>query len=172
MLLRRLLRPILFLGLSLATSTHAQELSPSAEIIGRIPFKLKAGFAIVVEGSIGTTTGLKFVLDTGATHTVIDRALARRLDLAGKPSRVFNFDKFVPSEKAQVFDVRLGPIHVPQASVLVTDLHKVSDLAERLDAIVGLDILALSEAMTIDFSQHSIEFRLSRNNIAKPGSAD
>ena len=44
-----------------------------------IPFQLEGGFLIEVEGRIGQLEGLKFILDTGATHSVIDRRIADRL---------------------------------------------------------------------------------------------
>ena len=46
-----------------------------------MPFELVAGFLVVVDGQIGNLNGLKFILDTGATHSLIDQKVADRLQL-------------------------------------------------------------------------------------------
>jgi hypothetical protein len=37
-----------------------------------IVFQLRTGFLIVVDGKVGLLSGLKFILDTGTTHGVLD----------------------------------------------------------------------------------------------------
>jgi hypothetical protein len=63
-----------------ATCTRAEQ-SDCTETTARagLPFKLSDGLLIVVEGRIGTLGKLKFILDTGATRSVVDRKVADKL---------------------------------------------------------------------------------------------
>jgi predicted aspartyl protease len=106
-----------------------------------IPIHWEGGFLIEVEGGIGPLEGLKFILDTGTTHSVIDRKIANRLSAVRRPGKVFNFDGFVSVDWAEFPDVRFGPIEVRNVSMLVTELAKSSDLIGNADAIIGLDLL-------------------------------
>jgi hypothetical protein len=58
-----------------------------------MPFELGSGFLIVVEGRIGTLTSLRFALDTGTTHGVMDAKITARLRLARKEGLVLNSAK-------------------------------------------------------------------------------
>ena len=89
-----------------------------------IPFQLEGGFLIQVEGGIGQLEGLRFILDTGATHSVIDRRIANRFPLVLHPKRVFNFDRFVSVDWAEFPEVHLGPITMRNVSMIVTQLVK------------------------------------------------
>ena len=75
---------VLFLRpLSVAQSTN----NPSAAVSStELPFRLSAGYLIQVEGRIGTQSNLKFVLDTGATISVVDRKIADKLNLELRPA--------------------------------------------------------------------------------------
>jgi hypothetical protein len=66
---------VLAFGISLTPHLHAQDLSDST-VSSTIPFDLVSGFLAVVDGQIGNLNGLKFILDTGATHSAIDRKVA------------------------------------------------------------------------------------------------
>jgi hypothetical protein len=48
---------------------------------------------VVVDGQIGNLKGLRFILDTGATHSLIDRKVADRLRVEAARGKVMNFDK-------------------------------------------------------------------------------
>ena len=57
-----------------------------------LPFRLSAGYLIQVEGRIGTQTNLKFVLNTGATISVVDRKIVDKLNLELRPAESLSFD--------------------------------------------------------------------------------
>jgi aspartyl protease len=163
-----------FLGFSLAVAamflcsneTRAQQnpTMPAAATASAIPFRLKSGFLIQVEGRIGQLKGLKFILDTGATHSVIDRRIARRFPLILSHKEVFNFDRFVGVDWAEFSDVYVGPIEVRNVSMMITDLGKASELAGDADAIIGLDLLTMAASIGIDYDSKSVMLRPRRLN--------
>lgn len=107
-----------------------------------IPFQLEGGFLIEVKGGIGPLEGLKFILDTGTTYSVIDRRIANRFSAERRPGRVFNYDGLTSVDWAEFPDVRFGPIKVRNVSMMVTQLAKYSELIGNADAIIGLDLLS------------------------------
>lgn len=121
-----------------------------------IPFQLEGGFLIEVEGRIGQLEGLKFILDTGATHSVIDRRIADRFSLTLRPKKVFNFDHFVRVDWAEFPDVQFGPIEVRNVSMMVSELAKSSELSGKAQAIIGLDLLSATSKLGIFYDSKMI----------------
>jgi hypothetical protein len=58
-----------FFLLTLPGQSQVQESRRSAT---EIPFELVSGFLIEFRGDLGSLSGLKFILDTGATHSIVD----------------------------------------------------------------------------------------------------
>jgi hypothetical protein len=81
-----------------------------------------SNFEVVVQGQIGELDGLKFILDTGSSHSVIDRRVADRIGLHRRPGKVFNFDRDLAIEWADVPDVRIGPMHIASIPMKVARL--------------------------------------------------
>ncbi len=123
-----------------------------------LPFRMYQEHLIVVKGSIGASEGLNFLVDTGATRTLVDRKTAKKLRL-----EVLNGDVQLASFKngqAQelvVPDLRFGPLGVRSARVLATDLSFLSWSGTRVDAIIGLDVLRLS-SFRVDYVSRCITF--------------
>jgi predicted aspartyl protease len=136
----------------IVTGARAQENLPMAEAAKpqAMPFHLKNGFLIEVEGGIGQLEGLKFILDTGTTYSVIDRRVADRFQAVRRPGRVVTFDGFVRVDWAEFPDVHVGPIELHNVSMMVAQLAKSSELSGNADAIIGLDVL--NRASTLDIS--------------------
>jgi predicted aspartyl protease len=140
--------------LSLAQSTR----SPSETVSStELPFRLSAGYLIQVEGRIGTQTNLKFVLDTGATISVVDRKIADKLNLELHPAESLSFDRKLRWESATIPEVQFGPVHAINAVTLVGNLAEYSEFARNADAIIGMDLLQLSN-LSIDFDTRKIIF--------------
>jgi Aspartyl protease len=76
----------------------------------QVPFKLYAGYVIVLEGRIGNVGKLKFVLDTGVTHSLIDRKLASKIAVVRRSGKIINFDKTVMAAWVEVPEVQFGPV--------------------------------------------------------------
>jgi Aspartyl protease len=124
-----------------------------------ISFQLSAGYLIVVEGRIENLNKLRFVLDTGATRSVVDRKIANRLRVPRRQSQrpVFSFDKIVTLEQGEFQDVQFGPVRVAKLSMLIDDLVRFSDFGRDVDVIVGMDLLGLSN-FAIDYDSRKVLF--------------
>jgi len=122
-----------------------------------IPFKVYGNYLIVIEGRIGGMGKLKFVLDTGVTHSVIDRKLAGQIAIARRSGTVVSFDKGVPAEWVEVPEVQFGPIDVAHFSMMVGDLRYFQSFATKVDAVIGLDLLRLS-SFSIDYDARKVFF--------------
>ena len=112
---------------------------------------------IVLEGRIGNVGKLKFVLDTGVTHSVIDRKLADKIAVGHRSGKVVNFDKTVMAEWVEVPEVQFGPIEVAPFSMMVSDLRYFQSFATKVDAVIGLDLLRLS-SFSIDYDTRKVFF--------------
>src|SRR5580704_16368505 len=91
----------LALGFLFTSLLNAQDLG-IPPVRSSIPFQLLSNFLVVVNGQVGALDGLKFILDTGASYTLIDRKLADKLKLRRQPGQVTNFDRDVPVDWAEV----------------------------------------------------------------------
>lgn len=137
---------------------------------GAIPFQLVGGFLIEVEGGIGHLEGLKFILDTGATYSFVDRRIANRFSAARRSEKVFNFDRLVSIDRMEFPDVHFGPVEVHNVSMMVTELAKASNLIPDADAIIGLDLLKTAGELDILYDSKMVLLN-PRNAIAQGASA-
>jgi predicted aspartyl protease len=131
---------------------------PSENASGReLPFRLVSGYLIQVEGRIGDQTHLKFILDTGATISMVGQRVVEKLKLDESTGQSFNFDRNLQWKTATLPEVQFGPIRARNVSVLVGDLAHYSEFAGKADAIIGLDLLQLSN-LAIDFAAGALIF--------------
>ncbi len=130
----------------------------ASKVNNEIPFELRDGFLIVVQGRIAKHEDLKFVLDTGATYSVVNRKLAERLSARRRTGRILNFNKTLAAEFAEFGEVQFGPIEVHNALLMIADLENSSH-TEQVDAIIGLDLLCVSKRLLIDYGARKISFR-------------
>jgi predicted aspartyl protease len=125
-----------------------------------IPFQLASNFLVVVQGQVGELEGLRFILDTGASYTVIDRKVADQLKLRRRPGKIHNFDRDVAVERAEVPNLRVGPLQTGTFGVLVAKLGDYSEFAENVDGILGLDVLGRSKKLFIDYEKRTVSWEL------------
>ena len=151
----------------LSVTTHGQvsESEQRRSRVGEVPFELVNGFLIVFEGRIGSLTGLKFMLDTGATQSIVNRKIARKMRIPLHRKQIFDFDKFVDADWGIFPDVNFGPIQLGDVSMLVGDLARFSDFAKEVDGIIGWDLLSLN-SFTIDYDTKTVFF----NPLKQPAS--
>jgi Aspartyl protease len=133
-----------------------------------ISFDLASDFLVVVEGQAGSLRGLKFIVDTGATRSVIDRKVAARLQLKRHAGRIMNFDRYIPIEWAEVPELRMGPLRAEGVRVMVVNLAEYSEFAKSVDGIIGLDLLSKSEKFTIDYGKKRLYFEPLANGTHRP----
>lgn len=123
-----------------------------------IPFKLYRDYTIIVQGSIGGLRKCNLLIDTGAVPSVLDRRVAKKLRLVGKPEEVSVFTQTIPAQQIVLPDLQLGPIRAETVSVLVRDLSFIEEgLGVRVDAMVGLDVLGRSD-FSIDYAAKKLVF--------------
>ena len=126
---------------------------------GAIPFTLRDGYLIVVEGRIGAQRHLKLVLDTGATHSVLRPDLAREQMSLRRTVRIVNLDHVLTQELAEVPDFELGPIRIPLLPMMLNDLELSGESAPGVDGLIGLDVLR-GRSFSIDFGRRKNYFRI------------
>lgn len=157
----------LLLAAALSSQASAQDLhDPCPDLV--MPFDLVSDFVIVVQGQIGELGGLRLILDTGSTHSAIDRRVADRMGLHSRPGKVFNFDRNLAIEWADVPEVRIGPIRVAGIDMVVARLADISELAENADGIIGLDVLSRAKKIAIDYQRRRIFFELDEGHGSEP----
>jgi hypothetical protein len=113
---------------------------------------------IVVRGSAGPLKGLNFLLDTGASPTVLDRRVADKLHLDQSPASIAVVGGSVQAAQATAPTLEVGPARRDNLHVLVEDLSFFQKaLPVRIDAVVGLDLLGQS-VFEIDYSARQVLF--------------
>lgn len=124
----------------------------------QVAFRLRNNFLVVVNGSIGPMQDLGFLVDTGATQSVVDREIAEKLGVVLGYSVVFVVGEKHLTPFVEINDLKLGPISVPKLSVLSMDLASLSRMAGvPIHAIVGLDVLRL-QSFVIDYRHKLLQF--------------
>jgi predicted aspartyl protease len=128
-----------------------------AQPSGEVRFRSFEHF-LIVEGSIATAKQLHFVVDTGASCTIIDRRLATKLRLPLTPSDVglVAFNRSTRPAATVVPSIEIGPLRVASHPVLVMDLRRAPEL-EVIDGIIGLDVLR-RQNFQIDYRTNRISF--------------
>jgi len=150
-----------------AQETYSEQVSRAMTAPSNaMPFELGRGFLILVEGQIGPLTHLKFILDTGTTHTMVNAQIADRLSLRRHKGKVLSFDKHIKVDWTSLPELRLGPLTVRNSPAMVGDLKRVSEFADGVDAIVGLDVLRAAESIRIDYRSRLIAMKVPADALA------
>jgi len=135
---------------------------------GTIPFRLDNGFLILVEGRIGTQSNLRFLLDTGATISILDKKMAEKLKLVEfRPPESFNFGRKIAWQMSNVPGVQFGPIKASSVKMLVGHLAVYSEYARNVDAVIGTDLLKLCN-FSIDYDSKKIIFYSCQQDYSQP----
>lgn len=115
------------------------------------------GYLAVARGSVNNAENLRFLLDTGASNTAIDRRVAERLGLRGGSAKVINFDKTVALESAEVEEMTFGPERVSNVRVLIEDLGYLRSAGVHVDGVIGLDQLR-RQSFLVDYARKRVVF--------------
>lgn len=156
----RRLCPAVFAILILNTGWTANlRAQPKATVSrGELPFRLYGGYLIVMEGRIGDRGKLKFVLDTGVTHSVIDHKVADRISAPRHQSgKVLNFDKLISAAWVEIPEIEFGPVRASNFPMMIGNLQYFQSYATQVDAVIGLDVLRLS-SFSIAYDAHRVTF--------------
>src|SRR5579872_6984442 len=105
-----------------------------------IPFSLVRDSLIVIPVCLNGHGPYKFLLDTGATKTILQRVTAEKLNLPnGTRQKIFTAGGFVPVELRPIEVLQIGSIYVSRTFVAVTDSSLLSEL--KVDGLLGADYL-------------------------------
>jgi len=155
------------LAIASTHSLHAQEGSnrPKTSEVGyengtSVPFELRSGFLIMVPVRLGERSGLRFILDTGATRSAVDRRFAPQVATQSRALELFAFDRRLQVQTATVDHLDVGPVHAVNPEIEITHLSELSELAKGADGIVGMDLLIKSSKILIDYSRKIVWFSL------------
>ena len=160
----------LLLAGALTSQVSAQDLHPPCSDLG-MSFDLVSNFEIVVQGQLGDLNGLRFILDTGSSYSTIDRRVADRMGLRRHPGTVFNFDRNLAIEWADVPEVRIGPMRVTGIGMMVTRIADLSEFAENADGIIGMDVLSRAQKICIDYEHRKVFFKLDEGRAREASAA-
>jgi aspartyl protease len=124
-----------------------------------IPLKIYRDFLPVAEAEIGGISGTQhFILDTGASPSVVSVDIARRLQLATTPSSFTAAGTVVPMKLAVLPEIDLGPIRATSLTVQVQDLSPLErDWGVPIAGIIGMDVLSKS-SFRLDYDRSEIVF--------------
>lgn len=144
-------------GLSAVVATVFLSGTPllSLETVAEVPFELYQHHLIVTKGSIGPLNGLSLLIDTGAIPSVVDVRVARKLRLQAEPSMLVAFGQSVAIQSTVLNGFRIGALQTGPVPAGVSDLSYLEGV--RIDAIVGLDVLART-SFSIDYRKRVLRF--------------
>jgi len=122
-----------------------------------VRFKLIRDYLIVLPGYLGPRRS-NFLLDTGASPSVVDVKVARELGLHGQAGALQLLNGTVRDESATLPELRLGPIHKQALPVVVRDLSFIQkELGIQVDATIGLDVIGQT-SFSIDYRERRLLF--------------
>ena len=127
----------------------------STETLAEVPFELFQHHLVVAKGSIGRLNGLSLLIDTGTIPSVVDARIARTLQLQTEPSTLVAFGQQLQIQSAVLDGFRIGSLESGPVPAGVADLSYLQDV--RIDAIVGLDVLARTN-FSIDYRTRVLTF--------------
>lgn len=135
-----------------------------------IPFDY-IGNLIVISARINSGEEAKFIVDTGASQTVIDKTMAQTLGpLTTNTFNVTALAKAVPLSYTKLDKVQIGDLSVENISALVTDLSSFStSIGQRPGGLIGANILSRF-LVTFDFQDKKLVLS-DPKNVAVPDRA-
>jgi hypothetical protein len=123
-----------------------------------IPFRTYRDYLVVVQGSLGGKLRRNLIIDTGTDPSVIDSRAAQELHMAGVVGKLAVHDQVVDVQQAVLPSVQIGTLRAESLPVLIRDLGFLQkDLGIRIDAVIGLDVLSLSN-FSINYTTKRIVF--------------
>ena len=123
-----------------------------------IPFRTYRDYLVVVQGSLGGKLGRNLIIDTGTDPSVIDSRIAQKLHMVGERGRLAVHNQIVEVQQAVLPSVQIGTLRAEPLPVLIRDLGFLEkDLGIRIDAVIGLDVLSLSN-FSINYTTKRIVF--------------
>ena len=133
-------------GIGLLTGSAA----PAADL-SRFKIDLLERPLVVVRGAIGPLENLRFLIDTGAMPSMVDRRVAKKLGLDVAEGQFVAFGQKTRVTTARLPEIRLGALRVPGVTAGIGDLSFLGGV----DVVVGLDVLSRS-SFSIDYDEREL----------------
>lgn len=101
-----------------------------------------------------------FAIDTGASHTLIDRSLADQLDLpaTGKTLEMSGVTASAEADQVRVAHWRIGDVELPAYTFVSMPLARL-DRESGMRGLLGSDILSRFDTITLDYSRQVLLLR-------------
>ncbi|MGD0547671.1 MAG: retropepsin-like aspartic protease [Terracidiphilus sp.] len=123
-----------------------------------VNFRLRDKYLMIVPATVNGAGPYNFLLDTGATHTVIDPALARQLQLSMIGAASLTTVSDVRRDQlARLKAVRVGNSEVSELGAVVDQLDQVKLKAPGIRGVLGEDFLSNFDFL-IDYKQKILRF--------------
>jgi predicted aspartyl protease len=133
--------------------------------VQKLPFKLYRNHLVITTGTLGGLAQRNLLIDTGASPSVVDQALAYELGLkpiSRPPDGMTVVGGVFEAYYAILKSFDLGPIHHESVPIAVANLSLMqAEAGVRIDAIVGLDLLEPND-FQIDYASRKIRFGVTR----------
>ena len=136
---------------SVLVSSQLRAVGTAAEV----PFDLYQRHLVVTKGSIGGLKGLNLLIDTGTIPSVVDSRIARKLHLQTESALLVAFGQQMAIHSTVFDGFRIGSLQSGPVPASVGDLSYLAGI--RIDAIVGLDVLART-SFSIDYRTRVLRF--------------
>lgn len=137
----------------------AEVSAPSEVLPGEVAFELAAGdSAIIVPVHIDEQGPFRFILDTGATLTCLDSALARKLGLkerAGVMGRGVGVRSEGRVSMLAIDRFEVGSAAAKDLTACALDLQSLRGAGIDVDGLVGLNFLR-EYRVTLDFERRAL----------------
>lgn len=118
-----------------------------------LKFELRERYQVVARGVIGRLEGLNLLIDTGSIPSMVDRRVAKKLDMDVQRSEIVAFGQRCRAQRTLLPSIRLGPL---RADAITADIGDLAFL-HGVDAVIGLDVLSRS-SFGIDYETHEVTF--------------
>ena len=139
--------------------------------LSRVPVKIGFASLLLADGFVGRVR-VKAIIDTGAQHTLGNRALREALQIPASrvPSYISVHGVTIgvqPAELAAAPLIRLGNMYMSQVNIAFGDMHvfDVWDLTDQPALLVGMDVLGVLEMIVIDYRRNELLFKPRSSSI-------
>ena len=146
-----------------AITTGGKPILPLAKVT--VPFDYN-GYLIVKVRLNDEDQEYRFLLDTGASVTVIDPQVASAFNFAKQSD--FNMDDGYTSKKADLVIVKkisMGEVAVENSGAVIESLDKLESSGLKVDGILGSNFLRFFK-IKFDYEQHQLTFYGNSDDIA------
>jgi predicted aspartyl protease len=122
-----------------------------------INFSLVRDSLVVVPVFLNGQGPYRFLLDTGATHSILSTAVAEQLKIpTGSSGALITAGGSVPVTVRVIEVVQIGPVRIGKTTIAVSDAEILRTL--HIDGLIGADYLKQFR-ISIDYAHHVLSIK-------------